>query len=231
MRANVLELAERAAVEERRADDIVARFDQIAERQILGGHARCGGHGRRASFERSHALFENRGRGIAQTGVDVTLFAQGEAGRALFGAVENIGRGLVDRQCARTGHGIGLLACVYLQRFESVVFRSHISLFVRYKKIRPQRKPDCVVRAYGKVTPGGIGCACTSYPWSSYRGVFRGTCCRMCSLQSFQLRICFQWCKYSGFFEFYARRGIFFWKNLSLGRNFACQRCDCGLFC
>lgn len=151
--------------------------------------------------------------------------------RALFGAVENIGRGLVDRQCARTGHGIGLLACVYLQRFESVVFRSHISLFVRYKKIRPQRKPDCVVRAYGKVTPGGIGCACTSYPWLSYRGVFRGTCCRMCSLQSFQLRICFQWCKYSGFFEFYARRGIFFWKNLSRGRNFACQRCDCDPFC
>ncbi|EFR57197.1 hypothetical protein HMPREF9720_1218 [Alistipes sp. HGB5] len=75
---------------------------------------------------------------------------------------------------------------MYLQRFESVVFRSHISLFVRYKKIRPRRKPDCVVRAYGKVTPGGIGCACTSYPWSSYRGVFRGTGCRMCSLQSFQ---------------------------------------------
>ena len=88
----MLELAERAAVEERRADDIVARFDQIAERQILGGHARCGGHGRRASFERSHALFENRGRGIAQTGVDVTLFAQGEATspRLLFSKVLSV---------------------------------------------------------------------------------------------------------------------------------------------
>lgn len=98
------------------------------------------------------------------------------------------------------------------------------------QKIRPQRKPDCVVRAYGKVTPGGIGCACTSYPWSSYRGVFRGTCCRMCSLQSFQLRICFQWCKYSGFLSFTLAAGYFL-ENLSRGRNFVCQRCDCDPFC
>ena len=73
-------------------------------------------------------------------------------------------------------------------------------------------KPDCVVRIHGKSTPGGIGCACTSYPWS-YCGASRRMCRGMSSWQSFSAFGCFPVCKYRNFSAHACGRPDFFAKN------------------
>ena len=71
------------------------------------------------AFESGDALFKNVLRGVGKTAVDVARILQVETIRGMLGAVENVGGGLVNRNRAGIGGGIGLfLANVELKRFE-----------------------------------------------------------------------------------------------------------------
>ena len=95
----------------------------------------------------------------------------------------------------------------------NVIFSQPCYLFFsRYKKNPTSLKPDCVVRIHGKSTPGGIGCACTSYPWS-YCGASRRMCRGMSSWQSFSAFGCFPVCKYRNFSAHACGWPDFFAKN------------------
>ena len=76
-----------------------------------GRHLRrhAGGAGQRgaAAFERSHALFEHRHRGIADAAVDVAEGLQVEQAGRVLGRIEDEAGGLVDRRGARAGHRVG----------------------------------------------------------------------------------------------------------------------------
>ena len=107
------------------AYDIIACLGDVRDGEHLGGHARCRCNGSGTSFEGGDALFENGGRGVVQAGVDVPRFREGENGGALFRTFEGVGHRLVDGDGARSGRWIGLLACMYLQGFETEILFFH----------------------------------------------------------------------------------------------------------
>lgn len=121
----VFELVGRSAVEVGGAYDIIACLGDVRDGEHLGGHARCRCNGSGTSFEGGDALFENGGRGVVQAGVDVPRFREGENGGALFRTFEGVGHRLVDGDGARSGRWIGLLACMYLQGFETEILFFH----------------------------------------------------------------------------------------------------------
>ena len=96
-------------------------------RDVLDGvsdGSRSGGHGQRAyaPFQGSDALFKHICRGVHQAVVDISRFRQGKTGCRLFGILEDIGSGGVDR------HGAGIrgrvrifLAHVDLARFKAII--------------------------------------------------------------------------------------------------------------
>jgi hypothetical protein len=121
----VFELVGRSAVEVGGAYDIIACLGDVRDGEHLGGHARCRRNGSGTSFESGDALFENGGRGVVQAGVDVPRFREGENSGALFRTFEGVGHRLVDGDGARSGRWIGLLACMYLQGFETEILFFH----------------------------------------------------------------------------------------------------------
>ena len=70
-----------------------------------------------AAFERGDAAFEHVGRRVADAAVAVAVDFEIEQRRAMFGAVELVGDGLVDRDRDRLGRRIGLIAAVDGNRF------------------------------------------------------------------------------------------------------------------
>ena len=93
-------------------------------------------------FEGGDALFENGGRGVVQAGVDVPRFREGENGGALFRTFEGVGHRLVDGDGARSGRGIGLLACMYLQGFETeILFFMVLKVDLCFRDCYKQKNP------------------------------------------------------------------------------------------
>ena len=62
-----------------------------------------------ATLQRSHALLEDRGGGIHDAGINIPQPLQVEQRRRVGRVFEYVGRGLVHRDRARAGFGIGLL--------------------------------------------------------------------------------------------------------------------------
>ena len=117
----VRELVDRAAIELARGDEFRARLHDRLEHERLRRVARRGGQACRAAFERRDALLEHGDRRIHDPRIDVAEDLKIEQRRGLIGAVEHIGRGLIDRRDARAGRGIGLRARMHGQRVETVV--------------------------------------------------------------------------------------------------------------
>jgi hypothetical protein len=92
-----------AAVQRAGGDDVVTLLgdgeDGVGDGRLAGGQRQPGD----AALECRDALFQHiRGR-IHDPGVDVALDLEVEQVRTVLGAVEGVGRGLVDRH----GHGLG----------------------------------------------------------------------------------------------------------------------------
>ena len=96
------------AVKLRRGDDIAAAIGDIGEGIMQRRLARGGGQRRDAAFQIRDALFQHRHGGIGDAAVAIAFFFQIEQGGAVIGAVEGIGRRLVDRHRHRMGRGIGV---------------------------------------------------------------------------------------------------------------------------
>ncbi len=118
----VLEEIERAAVNRRRGDDVLARMDEALHRRRDRRCARCERERGHAAFERGEALFEHVLRRVRQAAIDVARILQPEAIRRMLAVAEHIARRLVDRHRARIRRRIRLfLSYMQLQRFKVVL--------------------------------------------------------------------------------------------------------------
>jgi hypothetical protein len=115
-RQRVGEQVVRAAVEARRADDVVAGARQVEDGQRLRRLPRRQPERADAALERRHALLEDVGRGVHDPGVDVSELLEREEPGGVIGVLEVVGAGGVDRDGARAGGRIGLLSGVEGQR-------------------------------------------------------------------------------------------------------------------
>ena len=101
------ELGDRAAVEVRRGDDLVAGREQRHQGDELRRHAARHRHRAGGVLQRRDALLEHRGRRVADAGVDVAVLLELEELRGGVGVVEHVGGGLVDRHRARARQRVG----------------------------------------------------------------------------------------------------------------------------
>jgi hypothetical protein len=105
------------AVELRHRDDVAAHAGEIehgiVQRRLPRAHAQRID----AAFERRHAAFEHIGRRIADPRIAVAFDFEVEQCRAVVGAIEFVGHGLIDRHRDGFGRRIGGIAAVDGHRF------------------------------------------------------------------------------------------------------------------
>jgi len=82
---------------------MVAGIEQRCDRKMHRGHAARGADRTDAAFERGDALLQHCGRRVGDPRVDVAGAFEVEQRRGVVGILEHVGRGLVDRNRARTG--------------------------------------------------------------------------------------------------------------------------------
>ena len=108
----VVEQVVGAAVEAARGDDVVARAGEVEDRQRLGRLAGRDREGRDAALERGDALLEHPVGRVHDPGVDVPELLEPEQARRVGRVVEHVGGRGVDRDGARVGRWVRLLAGV-----------------------------------------------------------------------------------------------------------------------
>ena len=88
----------------------------------------CDCEGRDTAFEGGYAFFKDILRRVGETAINIAGIFQMEAVRGMLSAVENVRGGLVNRNRAGIGGGVGLfLANVELKRFEvELVLSRHL---------------------------------------------------------------------------------------------------------
>ena len=116
-RQDVAEQRVRGAVELRHRDDVSAGVGEVDEgemqRRLTGGDRERAD----AAFEFGDALFKNRRGRIRDPAVAIAFRLEVEQSGAVIGAVEGVGRGLVDRNRDGLGGWIGFVAGVNCDRF------------------------------------------------------------------------------------------------------------------
>ena len=120
----VVEQVVGAAVESRARHDVVARVGEVEDREVLSGLTGRQEQCRDAALERRDALLDDVLGRVHDPGVDVAGLGKAEQRGGVLGAVERVGRGLVDRQRPRVGGDVGGLAGVDLLGLERPVSRS-----------------------------------------------------------------------------------------------------------
>ncbi len=108
-----------AAVEVVPRHDLVAQPRDRQQRERDGRLPRGDAQRGRSALDRGDALLEHVRRGVHQPRVDVTELLQREQVRGMLGALEHVGRGLVDRDRPRAGRRVGLLPRVQGQGVDS----------------------------------------------------------------------------------------------------------------
>ena len=94
---------------------------QVQDRECLGRLARRQKERGHPAFQGGDPLFDDVGGRVADAGVDVARDFQAEQRRSVGGVVEDVGRGLVDRQGAGAGGRVRRLAGVHLLGLERPV--------------------------------------------------------------------------------------------------------------
>ena len=129
----VLEEVERATVDRRGRDDVLARMDETLNGCRDCRRAGCERERRDAAFERREAFLEHILRRVRQTAVDVARILQAETVSGVLAVLEDIARRLVDRHGARIRRGISLfLADMQLQRLKVVLSLFAHNTFLLY---------------------------------------------------------------------------------------------------
>ena len=117
------EQIDRAAVERGRRNDMVAGVEQRGDGEVHRGHAAGGADGAHAGFQRRQPLFQDGGRRVGDAGVDVPGALQVEQRGRMVRILKHVRRRLVDRNGARPGHRIRMLAGMQAQGFKGRGFR------------------------------------------------------------------------------------------------------------
>ncbi len=111
-RKQVSEQRVRGAVELRHRDDVAAERRDVERRVVQRRLARAHAKRFEAAFQRRHAPLQDRIGRIVDPCVAEALGLEVEQGRAMLGAVECIGDGLIDRHRHGLGRGIDLVAAM-----------------------------------------------------------------------------------------------------------------------
>src|SRR5262249_12568828 len=135
----VVEQVVGAAVEPRTRHDVVAGVGQVEDREVFGGLAGREEQRRDAALQRRDALLDDVLRRVHDPGVDVAGLCEAEQRGGVFGAVEGVRRGLVDRQRPRVGRAVGRLAGMDLLGLERPVRGARLvraTIWVRARLVR-----------------------------------------------------------------------------------------------
>ena len=129
VREDRVELAERAAVEVRGSDNLVASAGDVRDGEE--DRRRAGGERlrSRAALERRDALGEDVVRRVHEASVDVAKLPETEEVGPVLGVAEVVGRRPVDRNGACVSRGVaeGRLSCVDCQRFNVEFLVAHVA--------------------------------------------------------------------------------------------------------
>ena len=125
LRIGVAHLLQRATVEAGGGDDLVAWGHQREQRQHLCRMTRRRHRAASAAFERGQPRLERGVGRVGQPRIDEAYGLQVEQGGGVVGILEDIGRGLVDRQRSRAGGRVGRRAGMHRQGFEAVGLVAH----------------------------------------------------------------------------------------------------------
>ena len=129
-RQRVLKEVERAAVDGLLRDDASAARGESLEGVRDGRGAGSDREGRAPALQGRETLLQDLLGGVGQTAVDIAGIREAEAVRRVLTVVENVGRGLVDRDRAGIRRRIRLLLShVQLQSFKSVFAHDRLLIF------------------------------------------------------------------------------------------------------
>lgn len=121
-----------ATVKARGGDDVVAGRSDVEDGGGLSGLAGRESHGGDAAFQGCDAALEGVHRRVGQASVNRACIREVKASGSVLGAVEDVGRRLVNRNVARVRRAIQILPYVEGTGFDGpvgevgvVIFRSH----------------------------------------------------------------------------------------------------------
>ena len=112
-----------AAIERGGGDDMLAGAEERRDGKMQRRHSARRAHRADALLERGEPLLQHRGRRIGDARVDMAGALEVEQTGRMIGVVEQVRRGLVDRDRARTRDGIGVLSGMQAQGLEGGRFR------------------------------------------------------------------------------------------------------------
>ncbi len=115
-RQDVREQRMRGAIELRHGHDVAAVIGDVDEGEMQRSLAGRNRERADAAFELGDALLQHGAGRIGDAAVTITFGLEIEERRAMIGAVEGVGRGLVDRHGDRVRGGFGLVAGVNSNR-------------------------------------------------------------------------------------------------------------------
>ena len=120
----MLQQVESTAVNRALGHHMVALAGKCRNRIGNGCGAGCHGESGNATFERGNTFFEYALGAVGDASIDVTACLQYKTVSSVLGVVENVGRGLVNRNRA----GIGCGVCVFLANVELKSFKMEFVL-------------------------------------------------------------------------------------------------------
>ena len=115
---------DRAAIEGRGRNNMIAGIQQRGDGEMHRRHAACGADRADAVFQRRQALLQHGRRRIGNARVDVAGAFKVEQACGVIGIVEHIRGGLVNRHGTRACDRVGMLPGVQAQSLEGRRFRS-----------------------------------------------------------------------------------------------------------
>ena len=130
-RQNVREERMRGAVELGNGDDVASQFCGVQNSVVHGRLPAAHAHGFKAAFKRGDAPFKHGCGWILNTRVAKTLGFEIEQSRGMFGAVEGVSDGLVDRHSHGLCRRVNFVAAMDCDRFRFHLFRPSEMLLTR----------------------------------------------------------------------------------------------------
>ncbi len=148
-RQRLHEQVDRAAIERRRGDDVIAGAGEGRDGEVHRRHPARRAERADAAFERGDALFKHRRRRVGDARIEMAGAFEVEERSGVVGIIEDVGRRLIDRHGARAGRRVGALTGVQAQRVEggraggwhddSLQMRRHGVAHAEPRRIGPHR--------------------------------------------------------------------------------------------
>src|SRR5690554_4264609 len=117
-----LKLVVGAAIEVGGAHKVVARFEDVAQRNKLRRLSRCHRYSSYFALERRHTFFKHIGGRVHDAGINVAKLFQLKQARGVLCILKEVGRGLVNGYGTREGSRVNFLSRMQLKRIKVQFF-------------------------------------------------------------------------------------------------------------